>query len=58
MFNFTEFYATRFRFDSRLGLILIFDLDLALIPTIFFMQQGPGLSHNKMDMKSHMKISL
>ena len=31
-----------YRFDSRLGLILIFDLDLALIPTIFFCNRGGG----------------
>ena len=29
-------------FDPKIGLILMFDLDLGLIPTKIFMQQGPG----------------
>ena len=33
----------RFRFDSRLGLILIFDLDLALIPTILLCNRAQDI---------------
>ena len=33
-------------FDSKLGLILRFDLDLGLISTKVLMQQGPGEPKN------------